>query len=466
MAASAIHAASDGTNTQSALLVNLVDRNTLVWWALLLASALLAIFVTSWGALFWLAALALDDVLLYGFGKSLLFDSQLRMRRNYQWMHAMYDSTTGCGRDLGFNLVVDGKLSQRAKYEHMVRELGLTAGMSVCDVGCGYGDWLRYCRDEVGCQVVGINITPEQAQYAQREYGLKVHVTNWKDVLVDPDLQQQLFGRFDAVTFMDTVEHYVSMEDRRNLAKQDQIYSDMCRFASRLLKPDSKSGRVFISCLHQTRRPRSFWFCFHAYFMDKMYSGHYPFLDEGPMKVCPPWFDVLKVDDKTEDYRLTGVRDRRHFQAVKVHRTPRKIGYAAALLALDPFVIHRLLYYGQDSWMWFYGDNAYSDRYDAEYRRQVSYVLLYWITMQGKGTVDGGQSAVDCRLQIVERVVQCAHAQRAAPPILERCFGAAQWPDFERRHLRSHPSPGEQLGYDQTTSARDFIFVSHRFTLR
>ena len=113
------------TNTQSVLLKNIIDRNTLVWWALMLASVLIGIAVTLWGYLFWLLALLVDDVLLYGFGKSLLFDSQLRTRRNYQWMHNMYDNTTGSGRDLGFNLVVDGILSQRAKFEHIVRELSL-----------------------------------------------------------------------------------------------------------------------------------------------------------------------------------------------------------------------------------------------------------------------------------------------------------------------------------------------------
>ena len=361
-------------NTQSAPMLNVIDRNTLVWWILILVSIVLAVTVTLWGGLFWLGALLIDDVLLYGFGKSLLFDSELRMRRNYQWIHAMYDNTTGGGRDLGFNLVVAGQLSQQAKYEHMVRQLGLEKGMMICDVGCGYGDWLRYCRDKVGCQGVGINITPEQADYARREYGLDVVVTNWKSILTDPDLQRKLNGRFDAVTFMDTVEHYVSMEDRNNLAKQDQIYSDMCRMASQLINPNSSSQRVFISCLHQTRKRRTFRFYLHSYFMDKFYSGHYPFVDEGPMKMCTPWFDVLKVEDKTEDYRLTGVKDRKHFQAIQVHFTPKKVAYLAALLLLDPFVIHRLLYYTQDSWMAFYGDNAYSPQYDLEYRQKVSFV--------------------------------------------------------------------------------------------
>ena len=372
---------SGTTNTQSVLLKSIIDRNTLVWWALMLASVLIGMTITLWGYLFWLLALLVDDVLLYGFGTSVLFDSQLRMRRNYQWMHNMYDNTTGSRRDLGFNLFVDGILSQRAKFEHIVRELGLEKGMVICDIGCGYGDWLKYCRDEIGCEAVGINITPEQAWYARRTYGLEVHVTNWKDILTNPDYQKALDGRFDAVTFMDTVEHYVSMEDRRNIKKQEQIYSDMCFLTSKLMNKDSKSKRVFISCLHQTRRPRDWKFYFHAYFMDKLYSGHYPFVDEGPLKLCKPWFDVLNVDDKTEDYRLTGVRDRQHFQAVKVRLTLRKVAYVCLLFFLDPHVIHRLVYYAQDSWMFFYGENAYRDEYDADYRRSVSRVLLYWITL-------------------------------------------------------------------------------------
>jgi cyclopropane fatty-acyl-phospholipid synthase-like methyltransferase len=374
------------SNTQSIVLKNIVDRNTLVWWGLILVSVLLAIFVSRWGALFWLAALALEDVSMYVFGKPLLFDSQLRIRRNYQWMHNMYDNTTGSGRDLGFNLVVDGQLSQRAKFEFMAKQLGLERGMAVCDVGCGYGDWLKYCRDELGCTAVGINITPEQAEYAKQQYGLEVHVTNWKDILTSADLQQKLYGRFDAVTFMDTVEHYVSMEDHRNLKKQDKIYSDMCYMTSRLLKLNSKSKSVFISCLHQSNKPRT-WKCYyHSYFMDKFYSGYYPPMDAGPMKQCAPWFDVVNLADKTEDYRLTGVKDRKHFQAVKVKLTPRKVAYVALLCLLDPYVLHRLLYYSQDSWMFFYGDNAYSEVYDAEYRKQVSHVVLYWITLRMRGS--------------------------------------------------------------------------------
>jgi hypothetical protein len=128
--------------------------------------------------------------------------------------------------------------------------------------------------------------------------------------------------------------------------------------------------------------------------MDKMYSGHYPFVDAGPMLACKPWFNLVNLDDKTEDYRLTGVKDRKHFQAVRVKLTPKKLAYIATLLFLDPFVIHRVLYYGCDSWMFFYGENPYSLDYDAEYRRRVSYVLLYWITLELKREQSVADAAV------------------------------------------------------------------------
>ena len=378
----------NATNTQANSFAYWVDKNTIVWLCLILVSVFLAIEVSLWGCLFWIVALVLDDILVYGFGKSVLFDSQLRVCRNYQWMHNMYDNTTGSGRDLGFNLVVEDDLSQQAKYEHMVKELKLEKGMMICDIGCGYGDWLKYCRDEVGCEVVGVNMSPEQAHYAEHEYGLHVFVLNWKDILFDTELQKKLYGKFDAITFMDTVEHYVSMEDRRNNTKQAKIYSDMCLMASKLINKKSKSRLVFMSCLHQTRKHRPWRFYYHSYFMDKFYSGYYPFLDEGPLKECEPWFNVVKVDDKTEDYRLTGVRDSKHFQAVKVNITPKKIAYFCMVLLLDPHTIHRLLYYFQDSWMYFYGDNAYDETYDVEYRKKVSFVLLFWVTFELKEGVN------------------------------------------------------------------------------
>ncbi len=131
------------------------------------------------------------------------------------------------------------------------------------------------------------------------------------------------------------------------------------------------------------------------------------------MKACGEWFDVVKVDDKTEDYRLTGARDRKHFQAVNIRWTPKKLGYIAELLLLDPFVLHRLLYYTQDSWMHYYGENPYSDQYDAEFRRRVSFVVLFWITLVARRQVKNPQRG--CVLPATKTVSSRLESSAARP---------------------------------------------------
>lgn len=373
----------DTTNTKFKSFYNVIDRNTLVWWTLILISIFLFVFVSPWGGLFWLGALLVDDLILYGFGKKFLFDSKNRVKRFYQWVHIFYDNTTGSNRDLGFNLVTDDGLSQVAKYEYMVKQLKLTKGMKICDIGCGYGDWLRYCKEVVGCEVVGVNFTIEQARYAQEKYKIEMHITDWRNILSDKPLQDRLYDRFDAVTYMDTIEHYVSIENRRNIQNQIKIYSDVCILAKNLMNKKSSSQRVFISCLHQNRVQWSWKDYFQGYLVDKVYSGYYPFLELSPIMLSHHiGFKNIDLLDKTEDYRLTGVKDRKHFQAVSINWNVSKLMALLKLFFLDPFLFHRFLYYKMDSWMFFYGKNAYSEKYDLDYRKQVSFVSLYWATLE------------------------------------------------------------------------------------
>jgi hypothetical protein len=63
----------DTANTRTLSLRTVIDRNTLVWWAILLISVVLGASLSPWWYLFWLGAMAFDDVVLYGFGRSVLF---------------------------------------------------------------------------------------------------------------------------------------------------------------------------------------------------------------------------------------------------------------------------------------------------------------------------------------------------------------------------------------------------------
>jgi cyclopropane-fatty-acyl-phospholipid synthase len=90
--------------------------------------------------------------------------------------------------------------AQQAKMELICRKLGLAPGMTLLDVGCGWGGFARYAAEKRGARVVGVTISEEQAR-AAREFckGLPVEVR-----LQD---YRALSGAFDRVTTVGMIEH-------------------------------------------------------------------------------------------------------------------------------------------------------------------------------------------------------------------------------------------------------------------
>ena len=70
-----------------------------------------------------------------------------------------------CGywRDAG-----DLDAAQAAKLDLTCRKLGLRPGMRVLDIGCGWGEALKFAAERYGVEGVGITISREQAEYARR----------------------------------------------------------------------------------------------------------------------------------------------------------------------------------------------------------------------------------------------------------------------------------------------------------
>jgi cyclopropane-fatty-acyl-phospholipid synthase len=56
--------------------------------------------------------------------------------------------------------------AQEAKLDLVCRKLGLKAGMRVLDIGCGWGEALKFATERYGVSGVGITVSQEQAQYA------------------------------------------------------------------------------------------------------------------------------------------------------------------------------------------------------------------------------------------------------------------------------------------------------------
>ncbi len=110
--------------------------------------------------------------------------------------------------------------AQRHKLELICRKLGLEPGMRVLDIGCGWGSFARYAAERHGVDVVGINISTEQIEFAQ-EYckGLPVEI-RWQDY-------RDLKGTFDRIVSVGMFEHV----GHKN-------YRHFMEIARRSLRPD------------------------------------------------------------------------------------------------------------------------------------------------------------------------------------------------------------------------------------
>jgi cyclopropane-fatty-acyl-phospholipid synthase len=95
--------------------------------------------------------------------------------------------------------------AQRAKLDLVARKLGLTPGMRLLDVGCGWGALVIHAAREYGVDAVGVTLSEEQAAYARAavaSLGLSgrvgIRVQDYRDV---PD------GPYDAIASIGMAEH-------------------------------------------------------------------------------------------------------------------------------------------------------------------------------------------------------------------------------------------------------------------
>jgi cyclopropane-fatty-acyl-phospholipid synthase len=79
--------------------------------------------------------------------------------------------------------------AQYAKCDLVARKLGLTAGMRVLDVGCGWGTFALHAARHYGTHVVGVTLSHEQAEFASKRMvaeGLsdlvEIRVQDYRDV--------------------------------------------------------------------------------------------------------------------------------------------------------------------------------------------------------------------------------------------------------------------------------------------
>lgn len=95
--------------------------------------------------------------------------------------------------------------AQFTKCDLVARKLGLTEGMRVLDVGCGWGSFALHAARAYGARVVGVTLAQEQAVYARRrmveegvDHLVEIRVQDYRDVVDGP---------YDAISSIGMAEH-------------------------------------------------------------------------------------------------------------------------------------------------------------------------------------------------------------------------------------------------------------------
>jgi len=119
--------------------------------------------------------------------------------------------------------------AQQAKNDLVARKLGLTPGMRVLDVGCGWGAFVCNAARSYGVQAVGITLSQEQADHARRR-AVEAGVGHLVEIRVQ-DYRDVSDGPFDAIASIGMAEHV----GRSMLPTYSAVLFDLIRPGGRLL---------------------------------------------------------------------------------------------------------------------------------------------------------------------------------------------------------------------------------------
>lgn len=152
--------------------------------------------------------------------------------------------------------VKDLDAAQFAKCDLVARKLGLSAGMRVLDVGCGWGTFALHAARKYGARVVGVTLSRQQADYAARRMSgagvsqsVQIRVQDYRDVDDGP---------YDAISSIGMAEHVGA--------------AMLPEYAGRLFALLCPQGRLLNSAI--SRRPgRSFAFSKRSFIDRYVFPG-------------------------------------------------------------------------------------------------------------------------------------------------------------------------------------------------
>ena len=113
--------------------------------------------------------------------------------------------------------------AQEAKFDLICRKMGLEKGMTILDVGCGWGMFMKYAVDHYGVEVIGLTLSKEQ-----KEWGTEA--CRWLLIILQDYRKFRSPMFFDRIISIGMVEHVgyrnyrVFMEKMRKLLKPNGLF--------------------------------------------------------------------------------------------------------------------------------------------------------------------------------------------------------------------------------------------------
>jgi len=94
--------------------------------------------------------------------------------------------------------------AQEAKLDLVCRKLGLQPGMRVLDIGCGWGEALRFAAERYGVSGVGVTVSREQAEFARQlcaDLPIEIRVQDYRSLTAGREKFDRIFsiGMFEHV---------------------------------------------------------------------------------------------------------------------------------------------------------------------------------------------------------------------------------------------------------------------------
>jgi cyclopropane fatty-acyl-phospholipid synthase-like methyltransferase len=198
-------------------------------------------------------------------------------------------------------------VAQARQIDYVLDQVHCGPGSRIIEIGCGNGSLLAHASER-GAEAVGITIVPDQVAFCRRR-GLDARLLDYRD------LDDDWFGRYDAVVANGPIEHFVQPAEAA-AGQSDAIYHRMFDLFHRLIDPASPIRRAISTTIHFARTPdprdllrspwRHRWFSdpFHWSFLHRSFGGWYPVA--GQFERCAAGlFNLVHTTDGTEDYHWT-----------------------------------------------------------------------------------------------------------------------------------------------------------------